>query len=99
VARLFISAARLEAWTAEGKAALDADRMTLVELGRSFVLKSAVRFMAVIGNEPDPYQLLGLVKDEDELATMGADHMADSVIYAETGYEVQQGFVGLPQPA
>ena len=98
MARLFISASRLEAWSVEGRAALDADKMTLVELDRTFTLKAAVRFTGVIGGDADPHQLIGLVKDEDELSTMGADHMADSVIYADTGYEVQQGFVGLPNP-
>jgi len=29
---------------------------------------------------------------------MGADHMANSVIYVDTAYEVQNGFVGEPLP-
>jgi hypothetical protein len=98
VARLFISAERLEAWAAEGRAALDGERMTLVELGRVFEIRSAVRFLAVTGDEADPHDLVGLVKEEEELATMGADHMANSVIYADTAYEVQNGFVGTPLP-
>ena len=98
VARLFISADRLEAWTAEGRATLDGDRMTLVELGRVFQVREAVRFMMVTGDEADPHDLLGLVKEEEELAKMGADHMGNSVIYADTAYEVQNGFVGTPLP-
>jgi hypothetical protein len=50
VARLFISAERLEAWTAEGRAALEGDKMTLVELGRVFEIRSAVRFTGVTGD-------------------------------------------------
>jgi len=98
VARLFISAERLEAWSAEGRAALEGDKMTLVELGRVFAIKSAVRFTGVIGDELDPHDLVGLVKEDEELIKMGADHMGDSVIYSDTGYDVQNGFVGSPLP-
>lgn len=99
MARLFISASRLEAWTAEGRAALDGGTMTLVELSRSFAIKPAVRFLSVTGGDSDPHDLVGLVKDEEQLAAMGADHMADSVIYVDTAYAVQNGFLGEPQRA
>lgn len=96
MARLFISTDRLEAWTAEGRAAIDGETMTLVELSRSFKIKTAVRFLSVQGADSDPHDLLGLVKDADQLAAMGADHMADSVIYVDTAYAVQNGFLGEP---
>ena len=98
MARLFISVERLEAWTAENRVAIDGDRMTLTELGRAFAIRPAVHFIGVTGDESDPHGLVGLVKDEEELSTMGADHMADSVIYVDTAYEVQNGFVGEPLP-
>ena len=98
MARLFISAERLEAWTAEGRASLEGDLMTLTELNRAFQIRSAVRFTGVTGEELDPHDLVGLVKEDDELVQMGADHMANSVIYADTAYEVQNGFVGIPLP-
>jgi hypothetical protein len=102
VARLFISVERLEAWTAENRVEIDGDRMTLTELGRSFAIKPAVHFLGIVGasgaGDQDPHELVGLVKDTEQLASMGADHMADSVIYADTAYEVQNGFVGDPLP-
>jgi len=98
VARLFISVERLESWTAENRVALDGDRMILTELGRAFRIRPAVHFVGVTGNEADPHDLVGLVKDEQQLAAMGADHMANSVIYVDTAYEVQNGFVGEPLP-
>jgi hypothetical protein len=55
-----------------------------------------VFFARVAGGDPDPHDLLGKVKDEDELAKMGADHMASSVIYVDTAYEVVAGFIGAP---
>ncbi|MEZ4368942.1 MAG: hypothetical protein R2939_22075 [Kofleriaceae bacterium] len=96
MARLFISTDRLEAWTAEGRAALDGEHMTLIELSRSFKIRAAVRFIGVTGDDADPHQLVGLVKDVEQLAAMGADHMADSVIYVDTAYKVQNGFLGEP---
>jgi len=95
VARLFISNQRLEAWSSEGKIELDGTRMILSELGRAFDIKPAVYFARVAGGDTDPHDLLGRVKDEEELATMGADHMASSVIYVDTAYEVISGFLGV----
>ncbi len=97
--RLFISVERLEEWTAEGRAALEGDRMTLTELGRVFAMKPAVHFTAVIGADSDPGNLVGLVRSEEELAAMGADHMATSVIFGDTAYEVVNGFLGEPLPS
>lgn len=94
MARLFISVAKLEALTSANKVSLDGDRMHLTELDRTFRIQPAVRFVAVAGGDSDPHDLVGLVKSEEDLAGMGADHMASSVIYVDTAYEVQQGFVG-----
>jgi|SRR5690349_13298386 len=98
MARLFISSVKLEALAAANKVSIDGDQLNLTELGRSFRILPAVRFLGVAGGDPDPHELVGLVKSEEELAGMGADHMASSVIYVDTAYEVQQGFVGDPLP-
>jgi hypothetical protein len=37
MSRLFISVDRLDAWTGEGRAALEGDSMTLTELGRNHI--------------------------------------------------------------
>jgi hypothetical protein len=98
VARLFISAERLEAWSAENRVSLDGTRMMFIELGRVFEIRPAVHFLAVVGGEVDRHHLVGLVKDEEELLRMGADHMSTSVIYIDTAYEVRNGFIGTPLP-
>lgn len=97
VARLFLSIAKLESWSAEGKVTVEGNRLFLTESGRAFDLKPAVYFDRVAGSDTDPHDLLGKVRDEAELATMGADHMASSVIYVDTAYDVVGGFVGLPE--
>ena len=94
MARLFISQDRLDEWTADNKATLNEDQLTLNELGRVFVVEPAVRFMSVAGNEPDPNDFLNRVKTEEELTLLGADLYMTSVIHGETAYEVQPGFVG-----
>lgn len=97
MARLYISQKRMDVWSAENKIEVSGDTMTLVELGRSFTIRPAVRFLASIGSD-DPHNLVGLVKDERELADMGADHMATSVIYQDDAYEVENGFIGTAIP-
>ena len=96
MSRLFISIERLDAWTAEGRASFEQDRMTLTELGRSFTMTPAVHFVAVSGSDHDPNDLIGLVKSKDILGEMGAEQLSSSVIYRDTAYDVVDGFIGEP---
>lgn len=99
MARLYISQDRLDTWSSENKVDIENDVMTLVELDRSFSIQPAVRFLEVAGGEDDPHGLVGKVKDHRELSAMGADHLASSVIYVDTAYDVENGFVGDPLPS
>jgi hypothetical protein len=98
MSRLFISVDRLDAWTAEGRAALEGDRMILTELGRKFSMTPAVCFVSTTGNDQDPYDLVGRVKSKPQLDEMGAEQLANSVIYQDTAYDVIDGFIGEPLP-
>ena len=98
MSRLFISVDRLDAWTAEGRAALDGDRMILTELGRAFTMTPAVHFVKTMGQDQDPNDLVGLVKSKPQLEAMGAEQLANSVIYNDTAYDVIDGFIGEPLP-
>ncbi|MGE0868131.1 MAG: hypothetical protein AB7P03_06210 [Kofleriaceae bacterium] len=98
MSRLFISLERLEAWTAEGRASYDGDRMTLTQLKRSFSMQPAVHFVRATGQDRDPHDLIGRVKSKDALTTMGAEQFANSVIYNDTAYDVVEGFIGEPLP-
>jgi hypothetical protein len=98
MSRLFISVDRLDAWTAEGRASLEGDRMTLTELGRAFSMTPAVCFVATNGNSDDPHDLVGRVKSKPQLEEMGAEQLASSVIYNDTAYDVIDGFIGEPLP-
>ncbi len=99
MSRLFISIERLDTWTAEGRATLIGDRMTLTELGRAFAMKPAVHFLRVAGgDDSDPNDLVGRVKSHDTLTEIGAEQLASSVIYKDTAYDVVDGFIGEPLP-
>ncbi len=98
MSRLFISVERLDAWTAEGRATLEGDRMTLTELGRAFTMTPAVCFVTASGQDHDPNGLVGLVKSKRTLDEMGAEQLSSSVIYNDTAYDVIDGFIGEPMP-
>jgi len=95
MARLFISADQMDRWTAEGKVALQDDIMTLPAMGRSFKLRTAVRFLSVIEGA-DAHGLIGRVKTDEQLAEMSGEHYGASVIMGDVGYECEEGFIGLP---
>jgi hypothetical protein len=98
MARLYISQDRVDSWSAEDRIEISGDTMTLVEHGRAFTIQPAVRFLAVSGAGDDPHDLVGKVKSLRDLDEMGADHMAISVIYGDTAYDVENGFLGEPLP-
>ena len=95
MARLFISADQMDRWSAENKVQLNDDIMSLPALGRSFRLRTAVRFLSVIEGA-DAHGLLGRVKTDEQLAEMGGEHYGASVIMGDVGYECEEGFIGLP---
>ena len=95
MARLFISADQMDRWSAEGKVSLQDDIMALPALGRSFRLRTAVRFLSVVEGA-DSNGLIGRVKTDEQLAEMGGEHYGASVIMGDVGYECEEGFIGLP---
>ena len=61
--------------------------------GRSYALAPAIRFLKLVGAEVDPHRLLGKVKTEEQLRSLGAELLGASVLLGEVGYEVQPGFL------
>ncbi len=72
--------------------------MTLTELGRAFAMVPAVHFVSTTGSASDPHDLVGRVKSKPQLEAMGAEQLANSVIYQDTAYDVIDGFIGEPLP-
>ncbi len=92
--RIFLSQEALDAWIGEGRADVQGDVLTDAIDGRRFQLAGGVRFLSEVTGAGDASELVGRVKDLAQLAELGGEHMADSVILGELAYEVQQGFVG-----
>jgi len=85
----------LDAWVAEGKGEVQRDELLDRSTGRRFRLREGLRFLSEVTGTPDAHQLVGRVKDLDQLSALHGEHMADSVIVGENAYQVQQGFVGV----
>jgi hypothetical protein len=93
--RLFIAYPRLDQWVEEQKVALDGDQLTTSD-GKRYHLSAAVCFLSLVGSDADPHQLLGKVKTESQLEALRAEHIQNSVLVGEVGYQVMEGFVGEP---
>ena len=92
--RLFLSNEALEQWISEGRAELDRDELRERPTGRRFRLREAVRFLSEVTGADDAHDLLGRVKDLDQITALAGERVADSVIIGDNAYEVQSGFLG-----
>jgi hypothetical protein len=93
VARLFISQKRIDRWVAEEKVTLEGDRMSLPALGAAFHLTPAVHFLREVSDDGDRLKLIGRVKSEAHLRSVGGELYASSVIVGEAAYECETGFL------
>jgi hypothetical protein len=91
---LFIGQQTLTTWTDQDKVEFHDNVMTIKADGRRFKLVEAVRFIKVEGGDEDVPGLLGRVKTNEQLESMGAERYRDSVIYQDVAYKVQEGFIG-----
>jgi hypothetical protein len=96
--RLFVSQSVLDRWLGEGRVEVDGETMTTLPDRRGFSLKTAVLFRTELTGAGDAPDLIGRVKDLEQIATLGGDYSAGSVILGDLAYEVAEGFVGEPLP-
>lgn len=94
--RLFISQQRLDAWISEERAVLKDEELHDRVADQRYRLCEGVRFVAEVSGAPDRHELVGKVKDLDQIAALQGEHMADSVVLGDNAYQVQTGFVGTP---
>jgi hypothetical protein len=88
----FISHKILEAWSEEGKAALEADSLKLEGRGASRSLTPAIHIVSLVSGE-DGRQYVGTVRTEEEIAKMGGELYFDSLLVDEDAYTVERGFL------
>lgn len=91
---LFIAQDKLTQWEGEGKVNVNGNILTLIAERRSYALVPAVRFLRVVGSDPDAHGLVGKVRNREQLKALHAEAMTGSVIVGDIAYEVQDGFVG-----
>lgn len=89
---LFVPQTVLDRWSEQGRVQVDGHVLTILGDGKSFQLTSAVRFIKMEAGD-DVAGLLQKVKTTDALKQMGAEHYMESVILADSAYQVQQGFL------
>ncbi len=101
--KLFLPQTQLEEWALGDKADLkDGKLVVMAEGGATFPVVPAVHFVQLVSGE-DTHKLVAKVKTEDQLQSLGAEQMADSVILGESAYEVVPGYLTevatAPRPA
>lgn len=93
VTKLFLPQTQLEEWALADKADLREGKLVVMaEGGTTFPLTPAVHFVQLVSGE-DAQGLVARVKTEEQLASLGAEQMADSVLVGDNAYEVVPGYV------
>jgi hypothetical protein len=89
---MFIAQPTLEIWMDSGNVEMRGDEVVLKKLKRTYVIESAVRFVAVVSGGAAP-KLIGKVLTERRIGELGGEIMGDSVIIGDSAFQVQPGFV------
>lgn len=94
--RLFVSQSVLDRWLGESRVDVNGHELTLLPEKHRFDLKTAVYFKSEVTGAGDGLGLVGRVKDLDQIAALGGDYSAGSVIVGDLAYEVEEGLAGTP---
>ncbi len=93
---IFVAQALVDRWLGDGVIQLDGELMRLSGSSMSLFINPAVFFERVDGGDQDPYQVVGCVKNSQELVQMGGEHFDTSVVLGDQAYTVVPGFVAVP---
>jgi hypothetical protein len=100
VKKIFISQGVLDSMFEQGKAHLDQDRLMIhSKQDQVFKMIPACKFLYVADGSQDPHRLIGRILTRQDLEKIKADLYMDSVIYLEVAYQVEPGYLGLPETA
>lgn len=95
--KLFLPQAQLEEWALEDKADVKDGVLAVNGEEGVYPVTPAVHIVQLVTGE-DANGLVSKVKTEEQLKTLGAEQMADSVLLGDTAYEVVPGYVAeVPQ--
>ncbi|HET6982661.1 MAG TPA: hypothetical protein VFI53_11010 [Myxococcaceae bacterium] len=90
--KLFLPQTLLEEWAGAEKADVHDQALVLTGEPRKYPVEPAVHVMSLVSG-PDEHQLLKKVKTDAQLAELGAERLADSVVAGESAYDVVSGYV------
>lgn len=79
-----------------GRATIEGDLLTLTPSGHRLRLRTGVLFVQEVASGNDGYELVGKVKDLEQLAELGGEQVAESVLVGNLAYDVREGLVGDP---
>lgn len=95
MSKIFFSQSILDSLITEGKIKLEQNVLTLLSPdASSFKLEVGYRITRTADNSPDPHALSGKIKYAKELKAANAEIYLDSLIYKNTAYVVEPGFIG-----
>jgi hypothetical protein len=94
--RLFVPQQMLDQWLSEDRVEVQGEVMVTKPEGQRLTLTTAVLFKAEVTGTEDQHELIGRVKDLEQLGQLGGEHYADSVILGDNAYQVVEGFAGTP---
>lgn len=84
----------LDSMIEAGKIKVDRGVLTMLAGDNpTFALHPAYRIVRTIDDGPDPSGLVGQIRSEAELKGQGAEIYMDSVIYRDTAYQADTGFI------
>lgn len=101
-ARLFVTQTAVERFSAEGQAELSQGALVVTGGaldGARLDLEPALLVRAVAGGGADPHVLVGKVRALSSLRARGAEVVGDSMLLEDTAYEVEPGYLAIPEPA
>ena len=90
--KLFLPQTLLEEWAGAEKADVHDQALVLTGESTKYPVEPAVHVLALVSG-PDEHQLLKKVKTDAQLAELGAERLADSVVAGESAYDVVSGYV------
>lgn len=94
--RLFFPQTLLDTWISDDRVELVGDELTLRDEGRRYRIVEAVHVLRDVAGAGDAGKLVGKVKTKEQLTSVSAEILENSMIVGDDAYDVAPGFIGEP---
>jgi len=93
--KIFFPQHLLASLSDEGKLTLEGNVVTIrTRNPQTFTLEPAYRILRTSDGSPDPQGFVGTIHTEQALRDLQAEIYLDSVIYRDTAYQAESGYIG-----